>query len=128
MLIRHEGKKLKPYKCPAGKITIGVGRNLQDVGISEDEALFLMRNDIKRIREDLSGRLTCWGALSEERKDVLINMAFNMGIVGLMRFKKMLAHIAAEHYAEAAEEMLKSVWARQVGNRAKELAKIMREE
>jgi lysozyme len=52
-LIKHEGLRLKPYHCPAGKLTIGVGRNLEDKGITEEEAVMLLENDIQECLKDL---------------------------------------------------------------------------
>jgi len=128
MLERHEGLRLKPYRCPAGKLTIGVGRNLEDAGISREEAYFLLNNDIYRalaIAQEFLGR-EVWEKLSAPRQEVLVNMAFNLGAGGLAKFKRMRQAIIAGDYEKAAREMLDSNWARQVGSRATELAQIMR--
>ncbi len=125
-LIRYEGLKLRPYKDTVGKLTIGVGRNLDDVGISEQEAMILLDNDIERARLDLAKALPWVKTLDSVRQDVLINMAFNMGIGGLLTFKNTLASIKAGDYADAANKMLQSKWARQVGLRASELSQMMR--
>lgn len=124
-LIRHEGMSKKPYYCFGGKLTIGVGRNLDDVGITEDEALYLLRNDIESARDALTQKLSWFPGLDEARQGVLINMCVNLGVKGLMKFKKTLALIENKYYEEASREMLKSKWAKQVGNRAVELSKIM---
>lgn len=126
MLMQHEGVKLKPYHCTAGKLTIGVGRNLDDVGISEEEALYLMRNDIERAARDLADHFPIVRDLDDVRYYVLVDMAFNLGIVGLGRFKKMWACISVRDYECAAREMLDSKWAEQVGKRALKLSKMMR--
>ena len=124
-LIVHEGMKLKPYHCTAGKLTIGVGRNLDDVGISEEEAMIMLQNDIK-IAEDELARNHPWVAeLDVVRRDVLTNMVFNMGITRVNKFVKTLAAVRSGYYEEAATEMLSSRWADQVGNRAHELAEQM---
>lgn len=125
-LIRHEGLRLKPYKCPAGKLTIGVGRNLEDVGITEAEARYLLNNDIIR----------CWGeihkafpwslTLPQAAQDVLCNMCFNLGITKLKSFKHFLEALKAKDYKQAAVEMRNSKWATQVGKRADELADVIR--
>lgn len=125
-LIRDEGLKLKPYRDTVGKLTIGVGRNLDDVGISEAEAATLLESDIARTAKALDLNLPWWTTLSEERQRVLLNMAFNMGIAGLLGFKNTLAAIQAGKYEDAAKEMLTSKWAAQVGNRAQRLAQMMR--
>lgn len=124
-LIRHEGLRLKPYRCPAGKLTIGVGRNIEDRGISEEEAMFLLRNDIETCKRELNERYPFILSLDPERYNVLVNMCFNMGIERLSQFRRMLAHISLGNYIEAAKEGLDSQWAKQVGPRAIELMKIM---
>jgi lysozyme len=125
-LKRHEGLRLKPYQCTADKMTIGYGRNLDDVGISQAEAETLLTNDIARAETQLLKALPWVKQLTQTRREVLINMAFNLGIVGLLKFKMTLSHIRAGRYASAADEMLKSRWALQVGKRANELAEQMR--
>jgi lysozyme len=122
-----EGNKSKPYKCTAGKTTIGIGRNLDDVGLSPDEISYLFQNDIKRVIADLDKNLGWWRGLSDTRKRVLANMAFNLGIAGLLGFKNTLKAIAEGRYNDAADGMLASKWATQVGARAQRLAKMMRE-
>lgn len=125
-LIRDEGLKLKPYRDTVGKLTIGVGRNLDDVGISEAEAATLLESDIARTAKALDLNLPWWITLSEERQRVMLNMAFNMGIRGLLGFKNTLAAIQAGKFEDAANGMLASKWAGQVGNRAQRLAQMMR--
>jgi lysozyme len=126
-LRRHEGVKLTPYRCPAGKLTIGVGRNLDDVGITEDEALVLLDNDVTRLFQECQRHLPTFGSLCEARQHVLMDMSFNLGVAGLLEFRKMLAAVEAADFDRAAAEMLDSRWARQVGERAVTLAKMMRE-
>lgn len=125
-LIRHEGMMLNLYKCPSGKDTIGVGRNLTDMGITEGEALMMLRNDIERCRIELRSAVDVYSGLNEARRDCLVNMNFNMGISRLLQFKKMLSAIAIKDWHTAADEMLNSRWHQQVGDRAKELSEIMR--
>ena len=127
-LIRHEGLKTKVYRCPKGKLTIGVGRNLEDKGISKAEAIFLLENDIAEIETELRKRIDFFDKLSDVRQEVLINMAFNLGINGLFKLKKMFKALKNSDYKKAAQEMLNSKWANQVGRRAKELAKAMEED
>jgi len=126
-LIRHEGLRLKPYLCTAGKTTIGVGRNLDDNGISMHEAMLLLDNDIDAVEDDLDQRLPWWRGLTEARQRVLADMAFNLGIGRLEGFRNTLAAIKTGNYPAAAEGMLASRWATQVGKRAQTLAKMMRE-
>lgn len=125
-LIHHEGLRLKPYRCSAGKLTIGVGRNLEDVGISREEAMRLLDNDIGRCRGELADSVPAYLRLDETRKNVLIDMCFNLGIAGLLEFENMLAAVEAGDYDKAADEMLNSKWAGQVGKRADTLAEMMR--
>jgi len=126
-LIRDEGLKLKPYRCTAGKLTIGVGRNLDDVGISAGEAMALLDHDIERVIIQLNYHFPWWSELSDARQRVLLNMAFNLGIEGLIKFRNTLALIQDGKYRDAAKAMLDSRWATQVGNRARRLAKMMEE-
>lgn len=122
-----EGKCLTLYQCSANKMTIGYGRNIEDNGITEEEADYLLMNDIKRVQKELRANFEWFGLIGTARQGALINMCFNLGLTRLMGFKKMLAAIEQEDYQEAAEQMLDSKWARQVGARADRLAKIMRE-
>lgn len=126
-LKRDEGERLKPYRDTVGKLTIGVGRNLDDVGISESEADFLLMSDIGRTEGDLDHHLPWWRQQDEARQRVLLNMGFNMGVGALLNFRNMLSALTAGNYAKAADEMMNSKWARQVGERAERLAKLMRE-
>lgn len=121
-LKRDEAVRLKPYRDSVGKLTIGTGRNLDDVGISADENDLMLRNDIERSRRDLFQHLPWVVQLDDARRGVLLNMTFNMGIGGVCAFKNTLALIQAGKYAEAADAMLQSKWAEQVGLRAHRLA------
>jgi len=126
MLIRHEGIRLKPYIDSVGKTTIGVGRNLDDNGITKDEALFMLRNDIRYATVELFANYPWSYALDTKRQDALIDMVFNLGITRFGKFKKMIAAFEDKNYVVAAHEMLDSKWAAQVGARAKELANMVR--
>lgn len=124
-LMTHEGIRLNPYYCTAGKLTIGVGRNLEAVGISKAEAMFMLENDVIRVMAELDEHLPWWRDLSQTRRHVLVDMTFNLGIFGLMKFQNTLRAIQDERFADAAVEMLDSRWAEQVGQRAKTLAQMM---
>ena len=126
-LVRHEGLRLKAYRDTVDKLTIGVGRNLDDVGISETEAMFLLDSDIATVEKDLDRALPWWRGMSEERQLVLADMCFNLGISRLLGFKNTLAALQEGRYDEAAKEMLDSKWAQQVGKRAITLADMMKE-
>lgn len=125
-LEHHEGVKLKPYYCTGGKLTIGVGRNLEDVGISRSEAQFMLENDIIRVMKQMDESIPIWRDQSPVRQLVLLDMAFNLGVFGLTKFQNTLAFIEAGDYDSAAEEMLNSRWAEQVGARAMNLASAMK--
>ena len=124
LIKKHEGLRLKPYHCSAGKLTIGYGRNIEDNGITQNEAEMLLNNDIQNCYAECI-KFPFWNKLNEARQAVLIDMCFNIGISRLKGFKKMLAALELGAYYRAAEEMLDSNWARQVKSRATELAEIM---
>ena len=138
-----EGVRLSPYRCTAGFLTIGVGRNLDTnkltaeelafVGhncrtkpITKEQSDYLLKNDIEKVCADLMKFLPWWAYLGDVRKRVLVNMAFNLGASGLLKFTNTLALIRSGSYAQAAAEMVKSKWAKQVGKRADRLANMMR--
>jgi lysozyme len=121
----HEGVKLKAYKCTADKTTIGVGRNLDDLGITEEEADYLLANDIDRVKVALSREIPWMTDLDDVRQRVLLDMAFNLGISGLMQFKKTLKAIQDKDFERAGRMMLDSKWATQVGKRADRLSVMM---
>lgn len=122
-----EGKRNKPYVDTVGKTTIGVGRNLTDVGLSDDEIDLLLSNDINKAFAGLVQALPYVLNLSEVRQRALTNMAFNLGIKGLLGFVTTLNHIQNGRYQEASESMINSKWASQVGARAKRLALMIKE-
>jgi len=126
LLIKHEGLRLKPYRDTVGKLTIGVGRNLDDMGITEKEARFMLENDIVRIKKTLMQTFPWYPNLFKKRKDVVVNMVFNLGITRFKRFRKLIKAIQIQDYDRAAKEMLDSKWAKQVGRRASELARMMK--
>tara|TARA_R110001632_G_scaffold65603_1_gene155283 strand:- start:3709 stop:4119 length:411 start_codon:yes stop_codon:yes gene_type:complete len=125
-LKRHEGLKLKPYKCTADKLTIGVGRNLEDVGISEEEAEMLLQNDINRATKQILVEFPWTRELDEVRFSALINFTFNVGIGTVGKFVNAMALLKAGSYDMAADEFLQSRWAKQVGQRAIEVTEQIR--
>lgn len=120
-----EGLRLKPYRDTVGKLTIGYGRNLDDVGISKEEALIMMRNDIAVSRRELS-QYSWFRNLDDKRKDAVINMHFNLGLPRLLTFRNMIAALERGDYKRAADEALDSRWAVQVGERAVRIARVLR--
>jgi lysozyme len=125
-LIVDEGIRTELYRCTAGKQTIGVGRNIQDRGISKGEAMFLLANDIDSVCDELDARLYWWRDLPQDVQLALANMAFNMGVPKLLKFERMLEDLENKRFGSAAEEALDSRWAEQVGDRADRIAKLIR--
>jgi lysozyme len=140
-LIRHEGLRKTAYRCTAGKLTIGYGHNLDDngipawlkgrdlvgVGITQEEAQRFLDEDIAACVAQLNERIpVLYSQLDSARRAVLVNMAFNIGIEGLLKFKNTLAHLASGEFDKAADGMLASKWAKQVGKRAIDLSQQMR--
>ena len=113
-----EGLELKPYRCTSDKLTIGLGRNLEDNGITEEEAYYLAENDIENLMDELDRNIPWWTELNNPRKRALLNMAYNVGTPTLMKFQKTLSLLESGQYEEASKEVLNSRWARQVGRRA----------
>lgn len=137
-LMRHEGSVRDagglhvPYRCPAGKLTAGYGHNLDDCPapglgegsrLTEDQARRLLEADILEAQTRLERCLPWSASLTFPRYAVLVNMAFNLGIGGLLGFKRTLEKIRTGDYPAAAKEMLRSKWAGRVGGRAAELAR-----
>lgn len=137
LLIDDEGLKQFPYmdccgrtwrKCVCvskGKLTIGVGRNLDEVGISEDESIFLLLNNIDETSEEIERSFPWFKTLNTVRRIVVINMAFNLGLNKFKQFSKMIKCIQSGDFRSAAKEMKNSKWASQVGERAERLALLM---
>ena len=140
MLKRHEGAHREggrhtAYRCPAGRLTIGWGHNLEarpvrglgpGSSLSENEADELLRADLAELAALLDLRLAWWRGLGPARSAALLDMAFNLGLSGLLGFRRMLEAARRLRFEEAAAEMLDSRWAGQVGRRARELAGMMR--
>ena len=125
--LKHdEGYRQHPYRCTAGRLTIGYGRNLDDSGITQNEAERLLKNDIDAVLCDLDSALPWWRELPQTPKVALVNMCFNMGLPRLLAFKRMLSALEKFHFTEASKEALDSKWARQVGLRAQRCAALIR--
>lgn len=112
-LAEHEGFKLKPYRCTAGKLTIGVGRNLDDRGITAEEATCLLNGDINQCLTDLR-TFDWWLGLDAVRQSALIDLRFNVGAQGFRTFQKLIAAMASRDYERAARELVLSKWVTQV--------------
>ena len=126
ILIAHEGWRNFPYEDTVGVTTIGVGRNLESNGLSNDEVEYLLQNDIKRVLGECES-FSYWDALSDRRKLVVASLVFQLGIRRFRGFVKTNAALEAQDYSLAAREMLDSKWARQVPRRARELSDWMME-
>lgn len=152
-LILHEGLYLYVYPCPAGYLTIGVGRNLEgkplnkleqeylfgmsglsakeviDVlyerKISRDEAIWLLQQDINDAIKDL-GNFAWFGSLDPVRRKVMIDMRYNIGPAEFRGFRRMIAAMAQADYESAADEMVESRWYHQVKTRGVRLVGMMR--
>lgn len=124
-LVRDEAVRLKPYRCTAGKLTIGVGRNIDDRGITNAEAMYLLNNDIAICESELTAVLPNWRELSDTRQRVMLNMVFNLGRDRLSKFTKFIGCMKLGDFEGAAKEMMDSAWATQVGQRAVRLRDMM---
>ena len=126
-LIRDEGVRLRLYRDSVGKLSIGTGRNLDDVGISQDENDLMLNNDMQRAIRGLNRNIPWYALLPEDVQRGLTNMNFNMGWPRTSGFKRMIAALKDRNYHAAAEEALNSKWSTQVGPRAHRIAKLFRE-
>lgn len=131
-LRRDEGLELKPYRDTSvmigfegkvGKLTIGIGRNLDDVGVSEAEANYMLGNDVAKVTSVLRQKLPWVDDLNEARFAVLQNLAFNIGVGSVLKFIQMLSKLQQERFEEAATELQDSLWFHQTGDRAKRLVR-----
>jgi len=118
MLKRHEGLRLNPYHCSANKLTIGIGRNLEDRGITESEAFYLLHVDINLVQEELTKNWGVWRTFPEKARLVCIDMTFQMGITGFIKFRETRKLMELGKWLEASEEVLRSRYAVQTPNRA----------
>jgi lysozyme len=126
-LTKDEGYRRFPYKDTVGCLTIGYGRNLESVGISGQEAVHILENDVGWATEDAASIFHGFENLSPARQAVLINMTFNMGSRRISTFKKMREAVKNGYHEAVCKEMLDSKWALQVGNRARRLEKAYRD-
>jgi lysozyme len=130
ILIDEEGSKRYAYHCTEGYLTIGVGRNIDPRGgrgLDSFERIYLLGNDLKQVRNDLVAQIPWYQNLSEPRRAVLEEMAFQMGVPGLLKFVNTLELVKDGNFNAAADGMLASLWARQTPERAARKAKQMKE-
>ena len=126
-LKEHEGFRRNPYKCTEDRWTVGYGRNLSDKGITEEEAMCLLKNDINECYADLSPLFVQFELLSDSIQHVLLNMRFQLGARGFRSFEKMITAVNNHNQKEFVAEMRDSKWYRQVPNRAENLIKRIEE-
>tara|TARA_R100000664_G_scaffold11493_1_gene18651 strand:+ start:4128 stop:4550 length:423 start_codon:yes stop_codon:yes gene_type:complete len=122
----HEGVEKTVYDDSEGIPTIGVGRNLRDRGLSDDEIDYLLSNDIDIVVRELDNVMPWWKDLDEVRQRVLCDLVFNLGMPRFSGFKKSISYMKQQMWDQAADELLDSKWARQVGKRAERLSEMMR--
>ena len=135
-----EGLKLQRYKCTANKWTIGRGYNLDSnplgltaqqinrystFGITTEIADDLFNRMVEKIIDNLTNTFGFYESLPDDVRYILVNMTYNLGLGGVLKFKNMLIAIENHDYKRAAKEMVNSAWYKQVGNRAKRLVEIM---
>jgi len=125
-LTLDEDKRKFPYLDTKGKTTIGIGRNLTDDGLADDEISYLLKNDLSRVQNSLGMNIPWFSTLDPPRQGVLVNMAFNMGVHGLLGFHDTLSAMAKQDWEAAAVDMENSLWAKEVGDRATRLAQQLR--
>jgi|TARA_E500000318_G_C3565334_1_gene215404 lysozyme len=128
-LKRHEGVKAFAYRCTSDKLTIGVGRCVDEdggIGLSDDEIDYLLLNDIERCDEELENAYGWYRSLNKPRRDAMINLCFNLGLTRLRGFVKALNAMSRQQYDVAADEFMDSRWASQVGDRAIEVTEMIR--
>lgn len=128
MLKRHEGVEHFAYECSQSKVTVGCGRNIDrdgGLGLSDDEIDYLLQNDIKRCREELSNEYSWFNRLDAVRQDAIIDLFFNLGATRFRQFKKAIGYLESDDYIMSAAEFLDSRWSQQVGYRAEEICEMI---
>jgi len=128
-LVAEEGEVLHAYQDHLGYWTIGVGRLIDERrggGITHEESMYLLGNDIARVVAELAEKIGGWNELDDVRKRALCSMAFQMGVDGLLGFRNTLAYIRAGDYERAADNAMQSLWARQTPSRAKRVTDMIR--
>ena len=120
-----EGFRAKVYKCTEGYDTIGYGFAIKDLELDEDICDMILERKVAKLVERLEKNLPYLPSLPKDAQDVLIEMAYQMGVSGLLKFKKTLMYVESKDYKDASVEMLDSRWAKQTPNRAKKLSDIM---
>lgn len=124
-LERDEGKRAKPYRDTVGKLTVGIGRNLDDKPLSDAAIRFLFREDIEEVEKELDRRMPWWRQMTDARQRALINLGFNMG-VGALAGTPTFKLLEQGKYAACADRLMRWKWASQVGQRAYRVTEMIR--
>ena len=122
----HEGYKPTVYKCTAGVDTIGVGFAIKDLHLSEEVCELILTEKLEVLEERFEKKFDWFGTSPVEVRNVMLNMAYQLGFAGFCKFKKTIAYLQEAEWEKASEEMLDSKWAVQTPNRAKELSEIIK--
>lgn len=125
-ITRHEGSRLQMYQDSLGIWTIGVGHNIQEKGISPQVMELMLDEDLEEAISELKRSVSFFSKMPQQVQEALVNLSFNMGIPRLMQFKKTLALLREGDFESAADELLDSRYAEQVGRRALEIADMIR--
>lgn len=122
-----EGERLSPYRCTEGFLTLGVGHNLDAKPISKRASQVILEDDVADVLAELDRALPWWRGLPTRRAEALVHMGFQLGVPGLVKFRKMLAALRAGDGVEAEKQALDSLWANQTPARARRIAAMLRE-
>tara|TARA_B100000287_G_scaffold122477_1_gene114348 strand:+ start:21932 stop:22345 length:414 start_codon:yes stop_codon:yes gene_type:complete len=125
-LIEDEGLELKLYQCTSGKNSIGVGRNLDDRGISHETAMQMLEEDIEIVQHEIKENINFFHTLPDIVQQAICNLVFNMGMPRYLQFKRHLVHLRNHDFDKAADELLDSKYASQLPNRSKRVADMIR--
>ena len=125
-ITRHEGSRLQMYQDSLGIWTIGVGHNIQEKGISPKVMELMLDEDLEEAISELKRSVSFFSKMPQQVQEALVNLSFNLGIPRLMQFKKTLAYLRNGEFESAADELLDSRYAEQVGRRALEIADMIR--
>ena len=123
---KHEGFKSSVYQCTAGYDTIGYGFAVKDLVLDEDIADLILMRKIDKLQQRIMTNLEWWTDSPAEIKDVVVNMCYQLGLSGFLKFKKTIYLLETEQYEDASLEMLNSLWAKQTPSRARELSEVVR--